>query len=144
MKIHEARDISEEGLSLMVNKAADYSGSIDNIVLGGKYGVAIRLLDKVARLLSLTEEDSASPRVVDESIRDTFIDIMNYGNIGVQMCDGVWNNSIPENADPKAILYTLVREWQVKLARNLITEKVDEHSENKSFQILEEDDGQCD
>jgi hypothetical protein len=87
-----AEGVFEEGLELMVEKNDDYTSNRgDNIQMTGTYGVAIRLLDKVSRLLNLTHPSRDSESINYESIRDTFIDVMNYGNIGVQLVDNTWS-----------------------------------------------------
>ena len=50
-------------------------------------GVAIRLNDKVQRLLNLVKSNS-DPK--NESIRDAFLDISNYGAIAQVVMDGEW------------------------------------------------------
>lgn len=77
-----------EGADLMEKKNMDYASVIDNISTTGLMGVAVRLVDKVSRLYNLSK--GVDNKVKEESIRDTLIDIMNYGNIGVQLVDGTW------------------------------------------------------
>lgn len=78
-----------EGFELMYKKNNDYTGNnVDNISITGVHGIAVRLLDKVSRLYNLSKD--GNQKVLDESIRDTLLDIMNYGNIGVQLLDGTW------------------------------------------------------
>ena len=79
-----------ENVELMKEKNSDYSGSRgDNITRTGLYGVAVRLADKVERLLNLT--DPANGKAPNfESIHDTFRDISNYGLIGQMLEAGQW------------------------------------------------------
>jgi len=88
VNIESAKSIFQEGIELMLRKNKDYSGKIDNIELTGLQGVAVRLVDKVCRLYSLS--DGREALVKDESIRDTCLDIENYANIAIQILDGVW------------------------------------------------------
>lgn len=85
-----AQRIQRENLALMVKKNTDYSGNRgDNITRTGLYGVSVRLLDKVERLLNLT--DPANKKKPNfESIRDTFKDVSNYGLIGMLLESGEW------------------------------------------------------
>ena len=57
-----------------------YAGAYDpfrNFRLGGDYGIAIRMTDKVSRLLTLTEPHTTIDGG-DESIEDTCRDLANY------------------------------------------------------------------
>lgn len=81
--------VFDECKELAIRKNNDYSGGkgIDNIGLTGTYGLAVRLMDKACRLMSLHEVES---QVKDESMRDTFRDIANYGTFGVMLMDETW------------------------------------------------------
>lgn len=81
-------DLSDELIELMIKKHQDYgSSNIMDAPGGAENGLAVRLHDKVARLTNLLSTDS-KPNY--ESIRDTFVDIANYGMIGVLVLDGQW------------------------------------------------------
>lgn len=57
-----------------------YAGALDpfkNFRLGGTYGIAIRMTDKVSRLLTLTEPGCKIDGA-DESVEDTCHDLANY------------------------------------------------------------------
>lgn len=82
------RAIHEEGLQLGIKKNRDYAGCIDTIGTTGVQGLAVRMFDKAARLLSLTQA-GAVPQ--NESLRDTFIDMMNYASYGAMLLDKTWN-----------------------------------------------------
>lgn len=79
--------IFKEGLELMKKKNADYSGKIDNIKATGLQGVITRFFDKACRIISLSENPE---KANFESLRDTFIDAMNYANIAIALLDGKW------------------------------------------------------
>ncbi len=84
------REMADEEIDLMVMKNEDYSGqSGDNISATGMNGVAVRLMDKVARLLNLTEGNTISNF---ESVEDTLKDISNYAKIGRLLKEGKWQN----------------------------------------------------
>lgn len=75
---------------LAVRKNNDYASGIDNVTLTGLHGITVRLLDKIARVYNLTQQ-GCTPSVHDESLADTFIDIINYGNIGLMLHEDTWN-----------------------------------------------------
>ena len=78
--------ILREQLDLMVRKNADYSS--DNIRVDGLRGVAVRLVDKVARLRNLLSKPESDRNF--ESVLDTLRDISNYGVIGQLLESGEW------------------------------------------------------
>lgn len=78
--------ILREQLDLMVRKNADYSS--DNIRVDGLRGVAVRLVDKVARLRNLLSKPKSERNF--ESVLDTLRDISNYGVIGQLLESGEW------------------------------------------------------
>lgn len=77
-KLQECREV-------MIRKQMDYGPG--NIALWEELGVAVRLTDKVERLRNLFRS-GRKPK--NESIRDTFLDIANYGIIGLLLLDGQW------------------------------------------------------
>lgn len=70
---------------VMIKKQCDY-GSL-NIAIWDALGVAVRLTDKVMRLRELILSGRLSQ---NESIRDTAVDIRNYGLILLMLIDGLW------------------------------------------------------
>lgn len=70
---------------IMIKKQLDY-GSL-NIAIWDVLGVAVRLTDKVMRLRELILSGRLPQ---NESIRDTAIDIRNYGLILLMLVDGLW------------------------------------------------------
>lgn len=82
---------------LVIKKNQDYSGGrkADNILMGGLYGTSIRLLDKVSRLMTLTEPGAKAAAVKEESVIDTFADILNYSVIGQMLIEGSWGSAQP-------------------------------------------------
>lgn len=80
-----------------LNKNADYSPA--NILLTGETGLVTRLLDKMARLLNLTDfkfkailHESVDPpkKPKNESIEDTYQDMAVYAVIGLLLRNGKW------------------------------------------------------
>lgn len=86
------RDLEHDWLRCMVDtfetfvaKQADYGS--DNIARHGARGLVVRMDDKIARLANLL----ATGRVpANESITDTFLDIADYGIIGMIVQKGRW------------------------------------------------------
>jgi hypothetical protein len=73
---------------LLQRKHADYGpNNIARAPGGPLNGLAVRLHDKVARLAHLLDK-GAAPN--NESLRDTMLDICNYGIIGVLVIDSKW------------------------------------------------------
>lgn len=76
---------------LMVLKQRDYGS--ENISSWGIIGVAVRANDKVARAKNLLLKNRQPS---NESLRDTFMDLANYGLIGLMILDGIWGMPMEE------------------------------------------------
>jgi len=63
-----------------------------NISVFGLKGVIVRLWDKMQRIVRLVWTGIKNP-LQDETIRDTLIDIADYGLIAVLVFDGKWPKS---------------------------------------------------
>ncbi len=73
-------------IELLLSKREDY-GTL-NINLTGQHGVAVRLVDKTARLLNLTDS-GFDPN--HETVVDTWMDVVGYGLIGLILeQEGEW------------------------------------------------------
>ena len=59
-----------------------------NIAQFGDFGVMVRLSDKLARL-----QHSSGNEFADEATRDTWLDVIGYGLIGLAWVDGNWPGS---------------------------------------------------
>jgi len=82
-------DAADELTDLLISKHQDYGASNIALAPGGPVnGLAVRLHDKVARLSHLTKT-GVDPK--HETLRDTFMDIANYGIIGMLVLDGKWD-----------------------------------------------------
>lgn len=77
MNASRARQQAEANFQLMLQKSADYGTR--NLETTGPYGIAVRLQDKVSRLLNITAK-GGTPNF--ESVMDTFGDVANYGLLG--------------------------------------------------------------
>ncbi len=93
----EYKRISEEMYEMFARKHMDYG--LNNIALGGDLtndedkkfsltGLAIRLTDKISRLKNLLI--NGKNYVKGEGMEDTFIDIANYGIIGLLVGRDKW------------------------------------------------------
>lgn len=67
-----------EAILLFEKKQLDYGSG--NIADFGEFGVIVRLNDKVNRLKNLFKTQG---KALNESIADTWVDITNYGGIGL-------------------------------------------------------------
>lgn len=79
--MHSIKDHFNASFKLFAEKQMDYG--LGNVSLGGNkklalLGVAIRLNDKIQRMINILEKDQ-SPN--NESLLDTAVDITNYGAI---------------------------------------------------------------
>ena len=93
----EFKKIQKEMYEMFARKHMDYG--LQNISLGGDLtkekdkkfsltGLAIRLTDKISRLRNLLT--NGKNFVKGEGMEDTFIDIANYGIIGMLVGRGKW------------------------------------------------------
>jgi len=95
---NEFKSIQKEMYEMFARKHMDYG--LNNIALGGDIvnnsddkqfsltGLCIRLTDKISRLKNLLINGKAF--VEGEGIQDTFIDIANYGIIGLLVGRNKW------------------------------------------------------
>ena len=93
----EFKNIQEEMYEMFARKHMDYG--LNNISLGGDLknpndkkfsltGLAIRLTDKISRLRNLLT--NGKNYVKGESMEDTFVDVANYGIIGMLVGRDKW------------------------------------------------------
>jgi hypothetical protein len=78
-------ELCEEARLLMEKKNHDYANEKDpfaNFRMFGVLGVAVRMGDKLSRLTSFLQNGELS---VDESLRDTVLDLINYSVIFLAM-----------------------------------------------------------
>lgn len=89
-----AIDLYGEAAELLVSKQIDYGpNNIQKSPVGAHNGLIVRIFDKLSRASNLLETNS-NPN--HESLRDTFLDIMNYGAIGVMLLDGTFPSADEE------------------------------------------------
>lgn len=88
---YDAYYLYQKLYDILVSKQHDYGpDNIQKSPGGPLNGLQVRLFDKMARLQNLVA-NGATPK--HESLRDTFIDIANYGVIGVMIIDGTFPKS---------------------------------------------------
>ena len=74
-----------ECIQLLDSKQQDYGPN--NISFSGELGIAVRAQDKVCRLRHLLGKGGEANH---EAKRDTYMDMANYGLIGMMLDDGSW------------------------------------------------------
>ena len=85
-----------ECVQLFDTKQMDYGSA--NIAACGEMGIAVRLQDKVSRLLNLLEKIrgryghaiAVLTEIKHETMEDTFKDAANYAMIGLLLKRGLW------------------------------------------------------
>ena len=76
---------------LLLRKHADYGPKNISQSPGGPLnGLRVRMWDKMARINHLIDS-GATPE--NESLRDSFIDLLNYSAIAMMVLDGTWPES---------------------------------------------------
>jgi hypothetical protein len=109
-------DVKKRETSVLLSKHRDYGPkNIANAPGGPMMGLAVRLHDKMARLVHLLEQD-AEPE--HESLMDTMLDIANYGTIGQMVLEGVWpgtsqNPPTSETVNPPSLDARTIYEQEV-------------------------------
>jgi len=93
LKLHDA--ICHDAKALMVLKNQDYSGATDDpfgnfrasevIGIDPVMGIVLRCLDKFSRLKSFVACGTLAAK--EESVRDIFIDLINYSVLAAGMCE---------------------------------------------------------
>ena len=87
---HDAQDIYDELLDILVRKQIDYGPYNIWLAPGGPVnGLMVRMSDKLERLKNLIyDPKTASPN--NESIEDSFADLANYAIIALMVRRGIW------------------------------------------------------
>jgi hypothetical protein len=85
----DALVIALDAVELLVKKHKDYGPrNIADAPGGALNGLSVRLHDKVARLAHLVSNNKEPE---NESLKDTFVDILNYGIIGLLVLEDKWD-----------------------------------------------------
>ena len=84
----DAEKVFQEGYDMLVKKQIDYGPKNISQSPGGPLnGLRVRMWDKLARINNLIDS-GATPQ--NESLRDSFLDLANYGMIAMMVLDGNW------------------------------------------------------
>jgi hypothetical protein len=78
-RVEQMKQIQKDALELFIKKNADYG---DAFATFGLIGVLIRIEDKIKRALTIQNNQVT---LVDESIRDTLLDLHNYAAMGLML-----------------------------------------------------------
>lgn len=81
------KKVIEEALQLSIKKNNAYGKG--NISALGLRGVFVRIWDKTNRLKTLIWDNTGKDEV-NESVRDTLIDLINYAVYGIMLIDRTW------------------------------------------------------
>lgn len=77
-----------QALNLLLKKHHDYGPKNISASPGGPLnGLRVRMWDKLARINNLTD---AGVEPSNESLRDSFVDLLNYSAIALLVLDGHW------------------------------------------------------
>lgn len=83
-----ARHNYNNAVEVLVKKQLDYGPKNISQSPGGPInGLRVRMHDKLSRINNLVESGAAPE---NESLRDSFLDMMNYSAIGLMVLDGDW------------------------------------------------------
>jgi hypothetical protein len=86
--------IMDQAGNLLVRKHHDYGPkNIAHSPGGPLNGLRVRMWDKIARINNLLD---SGVKPSNESLRDSFLDLLNYSAIAMMVLDGVW----PEVPEP--------------------------------------------
>lgn len=80
--------IYDEARAVLLRKHNDYGPKNISMSPGGPInGLRVRMHDKLARINNLID---AGVEPENESLRDSFLDLMNYSAIAMMVLDGSW------------------------------------------------------
>jgi hypothetical protein len=83
-------EVLDQAGNLLLKKHKDYGPTNISLSPGGPLnGLRVRMHDKTARINHLIDS-GATPE--NESLRDSFIDLLNYSAIALMVIDGKWPN----------------------------------------------------
>ena len=81
-------EVLDSAGNLLIKKHKDYGPTNISLSPGGPLnGLRVRMHDKTARINHLID-NGATPE--NESLRDSFIDLLNYSAIALMVLDGKW------------------------------------------------------
>jgi hypothetical protein len=86
--IDTVRELLDEAGNLLLRKQMDYGPTNISKAPGGPInGLRVRMHDKIARINNLIDK-GADPQ--NESLRDSFIDLLNYSAIAIMVLENKW------------------------------------------------------
>jgi len=86
--ISDMWQILDDAGNLLLSKHKDYGPTnISNAPGGALNGLRVRMHDKTARINHLID-NGATPE--NESLRDSFVDLLNYSAIAIMVLEGTW------------------------------------------------------
>ena len=88
--IDTVRELLDEAGNLLLRKQMDYGPTNISKAPGGPInGLRVRMHDKIARINNLLDK-GVDPQ--NESLRDSFIDLLNYSAIAIMVLEKKWPN----------------------------------------------------
>ena len=88
--IDTVRELLDEAGNLLLRKQMDYGPTNISKAPGGALnGLRVRMHDKIARINNLIDK-GVDPQ--NESLRDSFIDLLNYSAIAIMVLENKWPN----------------------------------------------------
>ena len=85
---HNSSVIADELLRILIQKQQDYGPLNISLAPGGPLnGLRVRMWDKTARINHLIDS-GVEPE--NESLRDSFVDLLNYSAIAILVLEGKW------------------------------------------------------
>ena len=86
--IDTVRELLDEAGNLLLRKQMDYGPTNISKASGGPInGLRVRMHDKIARINNLIDK-GVDPQ--NESLRDSFIDLLNYSAIAIMVLENKW------------------------------------------------------
>ena len=86
--ISDMWSVMDRAGNLLISKHHDYGPlNIARSPGGPINGLRVRMWDKIARINHLVDNNSAPQ---NESLRDSFMDLLNYSAIAIMVLDGIW------------------------------------------------------
>ena len=88
--VDSVRGLLDEAGDLLLRKQMDYGPTNISKAPGGALnGLRVRMHDKIARINNLIDKN-VDPQ--NESLRDSFIDLLNYSAIAIRVLENKWPN----------------------------------------------------
>ena len=87
--ISDMWSVMDRAGNLLISKHHDYGPlNIARSPGGPINGLRVRMWDKIARINHLVDNNNSAPQ--NESLRDSFMDLLNYSAIAIMVLDGNW------------------------------------------------------